>query len=203
MVSLAPGERGGAKPTPLSPLSPPPPGLFPRKLYQCGHARRRHLGRLVSRSRARKRVFPAWPLAAAEPLVALPPACGGSGRLPASPSGACGAPRTGWFLLLGHILSRRRSAPSLRTLTPPPQHICGGAGAGVGVGAEVLVPLLGFWKRLQHDQEHKFQGHNLFLWVCEVAVFSDRPPSFSRKGSISQLSEPTSSSSNPPVIPGS
>ena len=130
VVSLAPGERGGAKPTPLSPLSPPPPGLFPRKLYQCGHARRRHLGRLVSRGRARKRVFPAWPLAAAEPLVALPPACGGSGRLPASPSGACGAPRTGWFLLLGHILSRRRSAPSLRTLTPPPNTSAGGGGGG-------------------------------------------------------------------------
>lgn len=124
---------------PLSPPSrhPPRPGLFPRKLYQCGHARRRHLGRLVSRCRARKRVFPAWPLAAAEPLVALPPACGGSGRLPASPSGACGAPRTGGFLLLGHNIPRRRSAPSLRTPTPPPSSFphtsaLGGGGGGMG-----------------------------------------------------------------------
>lgn len=145
VVSFALGERGGAKPSPLLPPSPPPPGLFPRKLYQCGHARRRHLGRLVSRCRARKRVFPAWPLAAAEPLVALPPACGGSGRLLASPNGACGAPKNGMLSTPGsHSVTSERhppppdTHPSLFTLSP---HICG---EGVTGGGEFWSLYSGF-----------------------------------------------------------
>lgn len=117
VVVSARGERGGAEPNPSFAPSPPPPGLFPRKLYQCGHVRLRHLGRLVSRCRGEEAGFSAWPLAAEEPPAALPPGCHSPGRLTRLPVAPAAPPGTGWFLLQGHILSRRRSLP-----LPPNTH---------------------------------------------------------------------------------
>lgn len=105
VVLFAQGERGGAKPNPsLAPLpSPPPPRLFPRKLYQCGHARRRHLGRLVSRGRGEEAGFScvAAGRGATYGSPAPPPprpaaALGASPLLPVAP---VAPPRRGGFLL--------------------------------------------------------------------------------------------------------
>lgn len=109
VVLFAQGERGGARPNPsLAPLpSPPPPGLFPRKLYQCGHARRRHLGQLVSRCRGEEAGFSC--VAAGRggtngsPANRPPPAprrpAATLGVSPLLPKAPVAPPRMGWFLL--------------------------------------------------------------------------------------------------------
>lgn len=174
VVVFAQGERGGAKPNPsLAPLSsPPPPGLFPRKLYQCGHARRRHLGRLVSRCRGEEAGFscvaagrgrtdgspaPPQPAAAQTSSLLLPMA-------PVAP------PRRGGFLLQGHILSRRRSRPLPPNTHPFLSFLFAHTG-GVGWGGVVLAPLIGLLKQPKVIQELKRPGLNLYLWISEVAIF--------------------------------
>lgn len=91
-------RRGVGKPNPsLAPLpSLPPPRLFPRKLYQCGHARRRHLARLVSRCRGEEAGFSCvaagrWPRR--NRFATLPPARRSSGRLGVSLNGARSTPK--------------------------------------------------------------------------------------------------------------
>lgn len=152
------GGEGELNPLPLFPAR-----LFPRKLYQCGHARRRHMGRLVSRGRARKRVSPA---AAPSPQAA---ALGASPRLPIAP------PRTGRFQLRVTFYHVGEAASSLQSPPPLlPRHTrcaCGGGGGGRCREDVFLVPFGGLLKQLRSDQELKFQGHNLYLWALEVAIF--------------------------------
>ena len=121
VVLFAQGERGGARPNPsLAPLpSPPPPGLFPRKLYQCGHARRRHLGQLVSRCRGEEAGFSCVAAgrggtngSPANRPPRPPPACGSPGRLSAAPQGACSAPKNGLVSALGsHSITSKKLPP--------------------------------------------------------------------------------------------
>lgn len=122
--------------------SPPPPGLFPRKLYQCGHAGRRHLGRLVSRCRGEEAGFSC--VAAGRGGTADSPAPG-LRRLCAPAGAPLAPPRPGRLQpAQGHILPRRRSRllppitlPFLSSLTA--HSVRGGGGAG-GAGRTFSSP---------------------------------------------------------------
>lgn len=130
--------EGEGEPNLIPPLPPPLPlpGYFLESCISVATFGADTLGGLSADAGARKRVFPAWPLAAEEPPAALPPGCHSPGRLTRLPVAPAAPPGTGWFLLEGHILSRRRSLP-----LPPNTHpflfflstrFCEMGGGGVG-----------------------------------------------------------------------
>lgn len=141
------GHAGAKRAKPKPSLSPSlaPPEPFPRKLYQCGHAPCRHLGRLVSRCRGEEAGFSC--VAEARRGTAASPAPRPAAALSDWPRCPMAPPRTGKFPHEGHILPGLRSTPFLQhpRLPPLPFH-------ARGSGTE---------KQLESYQESKPQGNNL------------------------------------------
>lgn len=135
------GSEGEPDLIPHSP--PPPPGPFPRKLYRCGHAQRRHLGRLVSRCRGEEAGFSCVAAGRGETAGSPAPACGGPRRCTASPHGAPRAPRNTMVSARGsHSIPPEKHPPSFLTRTPPSSFSSAHSLRG-GRRDVVLVPLIG------------------------------------------------------------
>lgn len=116
VVLFAQGERGGAKPNPsLAPSPPLPlPGYFLESCISVATLGADTSGGLSADAGARKRVFPAWPRAAEEPMVALPPppACGSPDLFSPAPHGACSAPKKGRVSASGsHSITSEKPPP--------------------------------------------------------------------------------------------
>lgn len=85
---------------------------------------------------------------------------GASSRLLMAPAAP---PRTGCFLLRGHILSRRRGTRLLQTRTPPSSpspHTSAGRGL---LGGASSGPFIRALETASDDQGHTFQRYNLYL----------------------------------------
>lgn len=162
------GERGGAKPNPsLAPLPCLPlplPGYFLESCISVATLCADTSGGLSADAGARKRVFPAWPPAggrtAGSPALVLPQPWA-PGRV-AQWRPQCPQEHEGFCSARGShsIKPEKQPLPNTHSfIIIISSHILGGQ------GDFVLVSLIGLVKQLRSYQEHKLQGHNLYLWV--------------------------------------
>lgn len=165
-------QKGGANLIPPSPPSPPfpLPGYFLESCISVATLGADTSRGLSADAGARKRVFPAWLLAAEEPL------CSPAPGLPQP-----WAPRRASQWRPRHPQEQESFCVGSHSTTsekppPPSEHppfLSSHATHGEGLcrGDVALVPLFGLLKQVRNDREHNFQGHNLYLWICEVAIF--------------------------------